>query len=168
MSDIVKKIEKVKSFDKRIETLLENRDSIGQDSDACLDLVVEKAKYPQHYAEIVAAAAHLPLSNKQERLKSLAEKADQHPTQAGSAAWVLAKIGYADDAVGLWRSMADKFANSHPNLGAQMLAYGLIIDGAENEAQARIGEHKSANADVPSSLYEKPNISNQVYLKHLL
>jgi hypothetical protein len=169
MSEMIKRLEKVKSFDKRVEMISDNTTPLSLDeSDKCLDLIIEKAKYPQHFAEIVACFANLPLSNKRERLRNLAEKADQHPTQAGSAAWVLAKLGYTDDAISLWRLMSDKFIDSHPNLGAQMLAYGLILDGAESEAKARIEEHKSNNHDVNETLYQQPKLENQVYLRKLL
>ena len=169
MTDLNKKIEKSKSFDKRIEILMSDFQNVDQaDADLCIQLVAEKAKYPQHYAEIVACAASLPISNKEKALVGFAHKANQHPNQAGSAAWVLAKAGYNDAAVSLWLTMVDLFVDSHPNLGAQMLAYGLILEGAKSEAQSRIAEHQSANSEVDASLYAQPIISNQVYLRHLL
>jgi hypothetical protein len=169
VTDLIKKIEKSKSFDKRIEILMSYIQNVDQaDADKCIQLVAEKAKYPQHYAEIVACAASLPINDKEKTLVIFAQKASQHPKQAGSVAWVLNKAGYNDAAVNLWRTMVDLFADSHPNLGAQMLAYGLVLEGAHSEAQSRIAEHQSANSEVAASLYAEPKISNQVYLRHLL
>lgn len=169
LTDIIKKIEKSKSFDKRIEILMSDIHNVDQaDADICIQLVAEKAKYPQHYAEIVACAASLPISDKEAALVGFAQKANEHPTQAGGAAWVLAKAGYNDAAVSLWLTMVELFTDSHPNLSAQMLAYGLILEGAQSEAQSKIAEHQSANSEVDASLYVQPIISNHVYLRHLL
>jgi len=168
MSEIYKKLEKVKSFDKRVEMLLANRTDVeGRDADRCVELLVEKAKYPQHFAEVVACVACLPISNKADRMVHLAMKADEHPMQAGSSAWVLAKAGFPKEASDYWRIMVDKFCQEHPSFGAQMLAYGLIIPGEEEEAKKKIDIHRKENPGNDDDLYDAPMIENNLFLSHL-
>lgn len=168
MSEIFKKLEKVKSFDKRVETLLANRAAVDErDADRCMELLVEKAKYSQHYAEVVACVACLPISNKAGKMFHLAMKADEHPMQAGSAAWVLARAGFPNEAGDYWEIMVNKFCKEHPSYGAQMLAYGLLIPGKEDEAKKKIDIHQQENPDNDGDLYDAPMIENNLFLSHL-
>jgi hypothetical protein len=165
-AQISRNVEKFKSFDKRIQIVLSHTNTLDRVSaDECFDLVAEKAKYPQHFAEMVACFALAPITKKAERLVACAERVDQHPTQAGGAAWVVSKLGYNAEAVRLWRSKVEKFDGEHPNLAAQMLAWGLNIPSAEEEANLKIVNHKRANPAVPEVLYDAPEIERLIYFR---
>jgi hypothetical protein len=167
-TEICRNVAKFKSFDRRIQIVLDHIDALDRsDADKCFDLVIEKARYPQHFAEIVACFALAPISQKAQRLVNYAERADQHPRQIGGAAWVLSKLGYNAEALRLWRSKVEKFDSEHSNLAAQMLAYGLNISGAEDEAKLKIASHRHANPGTPEDLYDDPNIGKIVYLRSL-
>jgi hypothetical protein len=168
-TEIYRNVAKSKSFDRRIQIVLDHIDALDRsDADKCFDLVIEKARYPQHFAEIVACFALAPISQKAQRLVTYAERADQHPRQVGGAAWVLSKLGYNAEALRLWRSKVEKFDSEHSNLAAQMLAYGLNISSAEEEAKLKIANHRQENPHVPEDLYNAPEMNKLVYLKMFL
>lgn len=164
--DAVKKIEKAKSFDKRIELLSEMSEGMEPDvANACIALVAEKAKYGQHFAELVSTAGTLNFEGKDQKLLEFALRANEHPRQAGASAWVLSRLGLEEAARKVMESLFEKTKSGHPNLYAQALSFGLLIPEMQKEVTSLIKTAKTENPDVPEELYEKPEIASFVYLQ---
>ena len=162
----VKKIEKVKSFEKRIELLEAMSEGMEPEiANACVALVAEKAKYGQHFAELVSAAGVLDFEGKEQKLLDFALRANEHPTQAGTSAWVLSKLGLADAARKVMENLLESTKAGHPNLYAQALGFGLLIPGMEDEVASAIDSVKAEHPDVPERLYGKPDVSRFTYLQ---
>lgn len=162
----VKKIEKVKSFDKRIELLTEMSDGMEPEAaNACVALVAEKAKYGQHFAELVSAAGMLDFEDKEQKLLEFSLRANEHPTQAGTSAWVLSKLGLADAARQVMVSLFEATKSGHPNLYAQALSFGLLIPEMQEEVTSAIDAMKAEHPDMPETLFNKPDVARFTYLQ---
>ena len=166
---ILKSIEKVKSFDKRIElaSALTAETEINL-ADGVTSLLLEKAKYGQHFTEVLSLVGRWNLTNKTEKLISIAKKGTQHPTQSGSCAWMLSQLGLGVEAKDYWMGVVDKHKSEHPNLYAQILAFGLLIPEVAKVANETIAQCKSSDDDVPSELYEAPDLHRFTYLGNWL
>jgi hypothetical protein len=168
VSSVVKeKIKKVKSFDKRIEILTNNDLSTIEPEAAkeCIALVAEKAKYGQHFAELVSVGGRLDFEGKESRLLEFALRANEHPTQAGTSAWVLSKLGFAESARRVIQELIDSTKLGHPNLYAQALGFGLLIPEMRKEIIDLIDKAKMESPDVPENLYFEPDMSRFLYLQ---
>lgn len=147
MSDTYKKIEKVKSFDKRL-SLLFNADPLpsGEELKKCLNLVVEKAKYGEHFAQI-GYMCEIKKFKDLDTLKKCALKAIEHPRQTGCVLRALFFNGFEADGKALWESSVILFS-SHPSFKAQILARGLWFDQTRPQAEAAIAEFLASGPEA--------------------
>jgi hypothetical protein len=165
----IKKIEKVKSFDKRIEILEGICEELTPDvANACVGLVAEKARYGQHFVELVSVAGVLDIEDKEEKLLQFALRANEHPTQAGQSAWVLSQLGYDKSAQKVMESLIESTKTSHPNLRAQALAFGCFFPVMQQEIEVAINACKAEHPEVPEQLYDKPDLSKVTCLQRWL
>jgi hypothetical protein len=165
----LKNIEKAKSFDKRIELASSfSSDTEINLADSVTSLLIEKAKYGQHFTEVLSVVGRWNLTNKTEKLISIAKKGTQHPTQSGSCAWMLSQLGLAVEAKDYWMEVVVKHKSEHPNLYAQILAFGLLIPEVAKMANETIAQCKSTDNAVPNELYEAPDLHQFTYLEKWL
>lgn len=165
----IKEIEKFNSFDKRIEAFARVPvDADGETAAECIRLVVAKAKYGQHFAEIVSLAGRLQFDDKATTLVRLSRRANEHPDQGGTCAWVLSRLGLHEQAQSVWDEIVEREKSKHPNLHARALAFGLAIPSLADKAQRLIGEAKASARyeDVPEWLFDAPDMSKFVCLTH--
>lgn len=160
MSDLLSVLEKkYKSFDKRLEVLESASNDIDADTaEKAVQLLAEKAKYGQHFSDVVSVAAKFNINNKESFLLEFAEKAKDDPNQSGSSFYILYKLGYKDAADQYWKRCIDHY--SHPSLKARMIAFGLLFDDLSEEAEKMINELVSNNNDIPDLCLKKPEPKN--------
>lgn len=145
MSEILKKMEKVKSFDKRI-SLLYNVDQMpeGKTLDDCLGLVVEKAKYGEHFAQIAWVCEVKKLA-KRDILLICENRATDHPSQAGKVLRAFFLNNFIDDGKRYWEVLLDRY-REEPSYYAQLLAIGRWFPEIRDEVLVRIEDFKKTAA----------------------
>jgi hypothetical protein len=147
MSETVKKIEKAKSFDKRISILFNSTPlPTGGDLTTCLQLIVEKAKYGEHFAQIAYICETKKL-NDIETLNICASKAQDHPKQTGIAIRALYYNDHKPEAIKVWREMLDR-NNNIPSYYAQTLSIGRRFPETEKEAEKLIATFISSSDEA--------------------
>jgi hypothetical protein len=141
MNDILKKIEKVKSFDKRA-SFLYNADPMptGEDLNACLRLIVEKAKYGEHFAQIAWVCEIKKIANR-EVLLACENRATEHPSQAAKVARAFFMNGYIDDGKRYWDILLNRY-REEPSYYAQILSVGRWFPEVREDALKRIEDFK--------------------------
>ena len=100
MSDLLSVLEKkYKSFDKRLEVLESASNDIDADTaEKAVQLLAEKAKYGQHFSDVVSVAAKFNINNKESFLLEFAEKAKDDQKKSVSSFYILYKLWYKDAA----------------------------------------------------------------------
>lgn len=147
MNQILKAIEKTKSFDKRFSILFNGEPfPLGDDLRACLLLVVDKAKYGEHFAQIAYLCEKRKI-NALDIILRCGDKAIEHPSQTGKVLRALFLNGFADEGAKLWASALSIFKDE-PSFYAQILAKGHWFPEVRSEALKLIAEFK-ASSDGP-------------------
>jgi hypothetical protein len=141
MSETKKKIEKVKSFDKRASLLFHAEPSpSGADLEECLNLVIEKAKYGEHFAQIAYMCDVKKFAIRQILLECQ-ERAVDHPSQAGKILRGLFLNGFTDDGVRFWHELTDRYRDE-PSYYAQVLSFGHWFPEVQEDTLKRISDFK--------------------------
>jgi hypothetical protein len=136
-SILSKQIEKVKSFDKRL-SLIFNASPFPADDELinCLNLVSEKAKYGEHFAQIAFLCEKKNIRNLDILLRC-AEKTTEHPSQTGNVLRALFFNGFINEGIDIWKKSIDHYGEL-PSFTAQILARGLWFNETKVEAASLI------------------------------
>ena len=163
-TNLKKSIEKIKSFDKRLSLLFNALPfPIGDELDICLNMIQEKAKYGEHFAQIAYMC-------EKKNIKSLnvlincASKTTEHPNQTKHVLRALFFNGFINDGVNIWKKSVDHYS-SHPSFTAQILASGLWFEETKAEAASRIQQFlKTPNGKEYEELTAVPAAADYNYL----
>ncbi len=139
MSDLTKKIDKVKSFDKRVSLLaLANPTPTGSELLECLNLACEKAKYGEHFAQVAYLCEKL-MGGDLELIQKCAAGATDHPQQAGLVVRAFFARNFATEGEKHWSALVASY-KSTDSYYAQILAFGLLFTETQAVAKAKIAE----------------------------
>lgn len=160
-----KKIEKVKSLNKRLEAYDEVFSLIESDeSQQIASLLLEKAKYGEDFVQVLSAIGRLTLPNKKDVILEIAKKCNQDPDQSGKAMVIMSNLGYKDELIAYWQVMQDFVDYSHPNLKARMLVWGTVFSETKNDAESKLKQLLSAVPDIPEICYQTPSLDGIWYM----
>jgi hypothetical protein len=148
MSNFLINLEKSKSFDKRL-SLLFNFEPFprGEMLDASIALVLDKAKYGEHFAQI----AYMCEIHKISDLKIISKcssKCIEHPQQTAKVLRALFVNGFGDECRSLWLEMIEYYKNLHISFYAQILSYGLWFTETKDDATRLIGDFLAGDPEA--------------------
>jgi hypothetical protein len=115
---------------------------------SCIDLVVQKAKYGEHFSQV----AYLCEVKKIPHLSAIlvcAAKAIEHPAQSGRVLRALFFNGFEKEGLSYWQERISAWTGT-PSYLAQILACGLWFDSTKGEAKERIDAFLKSSADAES------------------
>ena len=159
------KIKKNKSLEKRLEVFEEIFSTIlNEDKSLIASLLIEKAKYGEHFTQVLAAIGQLDFPGSKEVVLDVAAKCTEDPAQSGCAMVVLNGLGHKAEMTEYWKKQIA--LNRHPNLQARMLAWGRLFDETRKEADRLMDELLTAHPDVPAQCLKRPAISGIWYMAH--
>jgi len=170
VSDIGKKILKVKSVSKKIDLLTEYLDqdqsSDVDDKEEIASSLFEAAKYAQEYSEVASAACRLPIADKLAFLRACADSQDEGVRSMGPLFLIFQKCGehgLISEYWEKWKSINEGKDNSL----IQLANFGELFDEIREDASAVKRDVLSRNPDFEGGILTRPvNFENFPWLSH--